>query len=58
MTNPVIIQAIKDMIPKHSIHIYYDDEVKARQESFRTGQPFFVSVIGGTRLYSIRGKVN
>lgn len=53
--NPIITSAITQIyVPASSIHIYYDDEVKARQESFRTGCPFFISVIGGVRMYSVR----
>lgn len=56
MTNPTIIQAIKDMIPKHSIHIYYDSKDEAQRESFRSGNPWFVSAVGGMVLYSVRCK--
>lgn len=57
--NPTIQNTIKQavLIPKDSVHIYYDKEVDARQESFRTGQPFFISLIGGVRMYSVRGKI-
>lgn len=56
MTNPVIIQAIKDMIPKHSIHEYFPTKEDAQRESFRSGNPWFVSAVGGVVLYSVRNK--
>lgn len=58
--NPLITSAINQLtipIPNNSIHIYYDNEADARQESFRTCQPFFISVINGVRVYSVRCKV-
>lgn len=54
---PIIHLKTNPMIHKMSIHIYYDDERVARQESFRTGCPFFISIVGGVRMFSIRQKV-
>lgn len=56
--NPTILAAIQSMqLPIVQVHVYYETEDEARRESYRTGQPFFVSVIGGTRLYSVRSAI-
>lgn len=58
--NAIITSAINQLtvpIPRNSVHVYYTEEYEARRESYRTGQPFFISLIGGMRLYSVRVKV-
>jgi hypothetical protein len=39
-----------------SLHLYFDDETQARQESVRTGRPVFKSIHNGQRVWSVKIK--
>lgn len=49
---------IRELYPPNagSLHLYFDDEIQARQESIRTGKPVFRSIHNGQRLWSVKIK--